>query len=43
MSDIEERRESWRRKAKEVATRVVAPRATEIDAKGEFAWDLAEV
>ena len=43
MSDIEERRESWRRKAKEVATRVVAPRAAEIDAKGEFAWDLAEV
>lgn len=43
MSDIEERREGWRRKAKEVATRVVAPRAAEIDAKGEFAWDLAEV
>ncbi|MGB7574858.1 MAG: acyl-CoA dehydrogenase family protein [Thermodesulfobacteriota bacterium] len=43
MSDIEERRESWRRKAKEVATRVVAPRAAEIDAEGEFAWDLAEV
>jgi alkylation response protein AidB-like acyl-CoA dehydrogenase len=43
MSDIEERRESWRRKAREVATRVVAPRAAEIDAKGEFAWDLAEV
>ena len=43
MSDIEERRESWRGKAREVATRVVAPRAAEIDAKGEFAWDLAEV
>ena len=43
MSDIEERRESWRRKAREVATKVVAPRAAEIDAKGEFAWDLAEV
>jgi alkylation response protein AidB-like acyl-CoA dehydrogenase len=43
MGDIEERRESWRRKAREVATRVVAPRAAEIDAKGEFAWDLAEV
>jgi len=43
MSDIEEQRESWRRKAREVATTVVAPRAAEIDAKGEFAWDLAEV
>ena len=43
MGDIEERRESWRGKAREVATRVVAPRAAEIDAKGEFAWDLAEV
>jgi alkylation response protein AidB-like acyl-CoA dehydrogenase len=42
MSDIEERRESWRRKAREVAATVVAPRAAEIDAKGEFAWDLAE-
>ena len=43
MSDIEERRESWRTKAREVAKNVVAPRATEIDAEGEFAWDLAEV
>jgi alkylation response protein AidB-like acyl-CoA dehydrogenase len=42
MSDIEEQRESWRRKAREVATSIVAPRAAEIDAKGEFAWDLAE-
>ena len=43
MSDIEERRESWRTKAREVAKNVVAPRAAEIDAEGEFAWDLAEV
>lgn len=43
MSDIEERRESWRAKAREVAKNVVAPRAAEIDAEGEFAWDLAEV
>lgn len=43
MGDIEERREGWRRKAREVATGVVAPRAAEIDAEGEFAWDLAEV
>jgi alkylation response protein AidB-like acyl-CoA dehydrogenase len=42
MSDIEEQRESWRRKAREVATTIVAPRAAEIDAEGEFAWDLAE-
>jgi alkylation response protein AidB-like acyl-CoA dehydrogenase len=43
MSDIEERRESWRAKAREVAKNVVAPRAAEIDTEGEFAWDLAEV
>ena len=43
MSDIEGRRESWRAKAREVAKNVVAPRAAEIDADGEFAWDLAEV
>jgi len=43
MSDIEEQRESWRKKAREVAENVVAPRAAEIDAKAEFAWDLAEV
>ncbi len=43
MSDIEQQRDSWRKKAREVATTIVAPRAAEIDAKGEFAWDLAEV
>jgi alkylation response protein AidB-like acyl-CoA dehydrogenase len=42
MSDIAVRRESWRTKAREVAKNVVAPRAAEIDAEGEFAWDLAE-
>jgi alkylation response protein AidB-like acyl-CoA dehydrogenase len=42
MSDIEEQRESWRKKAREVATTIVAPRAAEIDDQGEFAWDLAE-
>jgi alkylation response protein AidB-like acyl-CoA dehydrogenase len=42
MSDIAERRESWRTKAREVAKNVVAPRAAEIDTEGEFAWDLAE-
>ncbi len=40
--DVKQVRESWRKKAREVATTIVAPRAAEIDAKGEFAWDLAE-
>jgi len=43
MSDVEQTRESWRRKAREVAQNTVALRAAEIDTKGEFAWDLAEV
>jgi alkylation response protein AidB-like acyl-CoA dehydrogenase len=43
MNDIEQQRECWRTKAREVAKNVVAPRAAEIDAEGEFAWDLAEV
>jgi alkylation response protein AidB-like acyl-CoA dehydrogenase len=43
MGDIEQVREGWREKAREVAKNIVAPRAAEIDAKGEFAWDLAEV
>jgi alkylation response protein AidB-like acyl-CoA dehydrogenase len=42
MSDIEQEREGWREKAREVAKNIVAPRAAEIDEKGEFAWDLAE-
>jgi alkylation response protein AidB-like acyl-CoA dehydrogenase len=42
MEDVEEIREGWRRKASEVARRVVAPRAAEIDETGEFAWDLVE-
>ena len=43
MDNIEQQREGWRKKAKEVAKNVVAPRAAEIDEAGEFAWDLAEV
>ena len=43
MGDVEKAREEWRKKAREVARNIVAPRAAEIDAKGEFAWDLAEV
>jgi len=43
MNDAEQQRERWRTKAREVARNVVTPRAAEIDAVGEFAWDLAEV
>ena len=43
MEEIEQEREGWRRKAREVAKNIVAPRVAEIDEKGEFAWDLAEV
>jgi alkylation response protein AidB-like acyl-CoA dehydrogenase len=42
MTDVEQQRKSWRWKAKEVAKNVVAPRATEIDIKGEFPQDIAE-
>ena len=42
MEPIEQERESWREKARKVAQNIVAPRAAEIDAEGEFAWDLAE-
>ena len=42
MNDIEQEREGWRKRAREVAKSIVAPRAAEIDEKGEFAWDLAE-
>jgi len=42
MEAVEQVREGWRRKAREVAKRVVAPRAAEIDETGEFAWDLVE-
>jgi alkylation response protein AidB-like acyl-CoA dehydrogenase len=39
---IEQERENWRKKAREIAKNVVAPRAAEIDAKGEFAWDIVD-
>jgi len=42
MNNIKQEREGWREKAREVAKNVVAPRAAEIDEKGEFAWDLVE-
>jgi alkylation response protein AidB-like acyl-CoA dehydrogenase len=43
MSDIEQVREDWKKKAREVARKIVAPRAAEIDAKGEFPWDIVNV
>src|SRR4030065_2202932 len=43
IDEIEKVREGWRGRAREVAKNVVAPRAAEIDAEGEFSWDLAEV
>ena len=42
MEAVEQVREGWRKKAREVAKNVVAPRAAEIDETGEFAWDLVE-
>jgi alkylation response protein AidB-like acyl-CoA dehydrogenase len=43
MNEIELERERWTKIAKEVAENVVAPRASEIDAKGEFPWDIVNV
>jgi alkylation response protein AidB-like acyl-CoA dehydrogenase len=42
LNQIEQEREGWREKAREVAKNVVAPRAAAIDETGEFAWDLSE-
>ncbi len=41
MDEVGQKREEWRKKAQAVAKGVVAPRADEIDAKGEFPWDIA--
>jgi alkylation response protein AidB-like acyl-CoA dehydrogenase len=43
MDEIEQKREEWRKKAQEIGKNVVAPRASEIDAKGEFSWDIVDV
>lgn len=43
MDPIEQERENWRRKAREVAQNIVASRAAEFDAKGEFPRELVEV
>lgn len=42
MSPVEKEREAWRIKAKDVAQNIVAPRAKEIDVKGEFALDIVD-
>lgn len=42
MEGVEKVREGWRQKAREVATKIVAPRAVKIDEQGEFAWDIAD-
>lgn len=42
MEEVEQVREGWRQKAREVAKNIVAPRAAEIDEQGEFAWDIAD-
>ena len=41
MDEIQQQREGWKKKAIEVGKNIVAPRAAEIDAKGEFSWDIA--
>jgi len=43
MDEIQQQREGWKKKAMEVAKNTVAPRAAEIDAKGEFPWDIVKV
>lgn len=40
MNEIEQERERWRKKAREVGEKVVAPRAREVDETGEFPWDI---
>ncbi len=42
MEQVEQIREGWRKKAQEVARRVVAPRAMEFDARGEFPLEMAQ-
>ncbi|MGQ9510173.1 MAG: acyl-CoA dehydrogenase family protein [Thermodesulfobacteriota bacterium] len=42
MNTIEEIREGWRKKAKEVGKNFVAPRASEVDRRGEFYWKIVD-
>jgi len=43
MDEILWKRESFRKKAREVARNVIAPQASEIDAKGELPWEIVDV
>jgi alkylation response protein AidB-like acyl-CoA dehydrogenase len=42
MDEIQQQREGWKRKAMEVGKSIVASLAAEIDAKGEFSWDIVD-
>lgn len=42
MDPVEQMRENWRTKAREVAKDFVAPRASEIDGKGVFSWEIVD-
>lgn len=42
MDEIRQQREGWKRKAMEVGKSIVASLAAEIDAKGEFSWDIVD-
>ena len=42
MSEIEQERETWRAKAREVGQTIVAARAGEVDATGDFPWDIVD-
>jgi alkylation response protein AidB-like acyl-CoA dehydrogenase len=42
MDEIEKEREAWRLKAREAAEKIVAPRAMDIDARGEFPQDIVK-
>ncbi len=42
MDEIEQQREKWRKKTREVAQNVIAPRASEIDDKGELPRDIID-
>lgn len=42
MDPVEQVRENWRIKAREVGKDFVAPRASEIDAEGVFSWEIVD-
>lgn len=42
MTTVEQERQEWRNAARDAARNIVAPRAKEIDASGEFPWDVVD-